>query len=91
MFLATKLNVMQNFSQFKQSLGIQTVDFYKSSTGRQVATVSTLSNMGQRVKTTIIKAKNYDIKNPNKFIIPLDGTQDVFILCNSKLTAGDAE
>lgn len=83
---------METLSQFKKSMNVVgSIDFMKASTGRQIATVSTLSNNGQRVKATIIKAKNYDIKNPNKFVVELEDSPMVFVLCNAKLTAGDAE
>lgn len=79
---------METLSQFKKSMNFTgAIEFKQTSTGAKVATISTLSNNGQRVKATIWAAKAIDLKASELYVLESEDKPMNFVLCNSKLTA----
>ena len=68
---------MKSYSQFLSELGVASIQYFKASTGRQIAKIKDAS---------IIIASNFDAKKPA--FVQYNEEKGVHVVCNSKLEIG---
>lgn len=72
---------MLALDQFKKSMKVDKIQFLKSpKTGREFATINTLSDNGVIVKSDIIKSKTYDPAKPK--MVAFVAEKNIYVLCN---------